>query len=297
MNAETGNLTQGFEHLIRENEPLAPFTRLNLGGVAEFFAEPTTLDELVELVKRFSAAELPIRLIGGGSNILVRDEGVPGLVLHLSAPVFGNIQVEGNQMTVGGGAQLSHFVSSAVREGLSGPEQLVGVPGTVGGALHANTSAHKVDIGTWIKSAQVLKRSGEILTRDADSLNFSYGKSSLNELVILSAKFEFEKEDPELLTRRMQKLWIVRRAAQPLSERNAAYIFQDHGGERASDLIERAGLKGTRIGEVEISDREPNVFVANTGATTADALRLMELVKKQVADQLEIELEPIVQIW
>ena len=297
MNSQTGNLVSGFEHIVRENEPLAPFTRLNIGGVAEYFAEPTTLDELIEIVKRFSSAELPIRLIGGGSNILVRDEGVPGLVLHLSAPAFCQIQVDGNQMTAGGGAALSHFVSTAVREGLSGPEQMVGVPGTVGGALHANASAHGVDIGSWVKSAQVLTRSGDVITRDADSLSFSYGKSSLTELVILSAVFEFEKDDPEQLTRQMQKLWIVRRASQPLSERNAAYFFKDHGGQRASELIEEAGLKGTQVGKAEVSDRDANVIVAHTGATTQDVIRLMELVKSQVHERFDIQLESLVQIW
>ena len=213
--------------------------------------------------------------------------------LHLSAPAFCQILVDGNRLTVGGGAALSHFVSTAVREGLSGPEQMVGVPGTVGGALHANVSAHGVDIGSWVESAQVLTRSGEVITRDADSLTFSYGKSSLTELVILSAVFEFEQEDSALLTRRMQKLWIVRRASQPLSERNAAYFFKDHGGQRASDLIDKAGLKGTQVGKAEVSDRDANVIVAHTGATAQDVMRLMDLVKSQVHERFDVELETV----
>ncbi len=287
----------GFEHIVRENEPLASFTRLNLGGVAEFFAEPTTVDELVGLVKAFSVAGLPVRLIGGGSNVLIRNEGVSGLVLHLGAPVFTAIDVDGNRIAAGGGAKLSHFVSTAVREGLSGPEQLVGIPGTVGGALHSNTGAHGVDIGTWVQSAQVLTRSGELNVRDNDSLTFSYKQSSLDELVIVSAVFEFENEPTEELTKQMQKLWIVRRAAQPITERHAAHIFKDHGGEKANELIDSAGLKGTRVGEVEVSDTDPNVFVAGTGATTDDVLRLMELVRSQVSERLSVELEPAIQIW
>lgn len=297
MNADTQTLLSGFEHVVRENEPLAPFTRLNVGGVAEYFAEPSDLDELVGLVKRFSAEHLPIRLIGGGSNILVRDQGVAGLVLHLSSPAFCQIAVTGNRMTCGGGVALSHFVSAAVKEGFSGPEQLVGIPGTIGGALHANTSAHGVDIGSWVNSAKVLNRNGEIALRAADSITFSYGQSSLTELVILEAEFEFERDDIGLLTKQMQKLWIVRRSTRPLSERNAAYMFNDHGGESASSLIERAGLKGTKIGNVEISDRESNVFLAHTGATADEVIRLMDLVQTQVQERLEVKLEPAVQVW
>ena len=291
------SLISGFEHIVRENEPMAPYTRLKLGGVAEYFAEPTSVDELVSLVKRFTENEIPIRLIGDGTNLLVRNEGVAGLVVLLSAPAFCSIDVKDNKILVGGGANISHFVATAVREGLSGPEQMVGIPGTIGGALHNNTGAHGVDVGSWVQSVDVLTRAGERVTRDKDSLSFSYRQSSLTELVILSAAFEFEKEDPAALTKQMQKLWIVRRASQPLSHENTTYIFQDHGGDSASDLIENAGLKGTRVGNVEISDQNANFFVAHNDASSEDVLRLIELVKTQVAERLDVQLETAIQIW
>ena len=202
------SLLSGYEHIVRENEPLAPFTRLKIGGVAEYFAEPTNNEELTGLVKQFSEANLPIRLIGSGTNLLINDTGVKGLVIHLAAPDFCTIAVNENRITVGGGTRLSHFVATAVREGLSGPEQLVGLPGTIGGALHNNTDAHGVDIGTWVESAEVLTRAGERITREKESLSFSYRQSSLSELVILKAEFVLEKEPPENLTKAMQKLWI-----------------------------------------------------------------------------------------
>ncbi len=290
------SIINGFEHIVRENQSLAPYTRLKLGGVAEFFAEPTTQDELVGLVKRFDQQQQPIRLIGSGSNVVIRDEGVPGLVLHLSAPCFCEISVDDNRIIAGGGTQLSHFVSTAVREGLAGPENLVGIPGTIGGALHGNTGAHGVDIGSWVQNARVLTRAGEIIERDRDAVAFSYRQSSLNELVILKATFQFERESPELLTRQLQKLWIVRRASQPISE-NAIYVFKDDGVETASELIDRAGLKGMQVGEVEISDRDANLFVVQPGATSQDVLRLIDLVKNQVHDRLGVEIQAAVQIW
>jgi UDP-N-acetylmuramate dehydrogenase len=291
------SLIAGLEHIVRENEPLAPYTSLGIGGVAEFFAEPTTVEELTELVRRFGAANQPMRLLGGGSNVLVRDEGVPGLVVHLGAPEFCQLEADGNQLHAGGGARLSHFISTAVREGMAGPEQLVGIPGTIGGALHANTGAGGFDIGSWLVRAEVLTRTGERLIRERNELVFSYRASSLNELVILRATFGFERESPSELTRRMQKNWIVRRASQPSLGEPAAYVFKDHGGESAASLIERAGLKGTQVGEVEVLDRNCNYFVAKAGASSADFLRLVDLVRRQVEDRLDIKLALALQVW
>ena len=290
-------LLSGFEHIVRKNEPLAPFTRLNIGGSAEYFAEPTNRDELFGLVAKFTAAEKPVRLIGSGSNLLVSDSGVKGLVIHLAAPAFCTIDVNENRLTAGGGTRLSHFVATAVREGFSGPEQLVGLPGTIGGALHNNTGAHGVDIGTWVESATVLTRAGEVLTHSKETMSFSYRQSSLSELVILSAEFSFDKESVDALTKEMQKLWIVRRAAQPEPGHNSAYMFKDVGGELASDLIDQAGLKGTRVGSAALLDNDLNFFVADPEATSSDVLELIELVKNQVAERLDVSLETAIQIW
>lgn len=288
---------EGFEHIVVSGEPLAPLTWLRLGGAAEYFAEPTSLDELSQLVRRCQEEDLPVRLLGGGSNILVRDAGVPGLVLHLSAPTFGEIRVKGNTIAAGAGAKLGHVVATAVREGLAGLEQLVGIPGTVGGALRGNSGSHGGDIGQWVRSATVMTQTGEIITRSRDDLNFAYRRSSLDELAILGAEFELEEEDPQPLTKRLQKLWIVKKASQPLSNQNAACIFKSPGGISAGSLIEQAGLKGTRVGDAEICDRDTNFIVAQPRATSQDVLRLIDLIRSQVADRLGVELETEIQIW
>lgn len=291
------SLLDGFQHIVRESEPLAPFTRLHIGGAADYFAEPTNRDELIGLVKRFSENELPVRLIGSGSNLLVSDDGVRGLVIHLSSPEFGQIDVLPQGLRAGGGARLSHFVSTAVREGFAGPEQLVGLPGTIGGALHNNTSAHGVDIGTWVRRAEVLTRAGEVRQREADSMSFSYRRSSLSELVILNAEFEFEAEDPAVLTKVMQKLWIVRRSSQAGPDLPSAYMFQDSGSETASELIQRADLKGLRVGHVALLESDPNFFVVEPGATSQQVRELIQQVQQGVAERLEVELQLAIQIW
>lgn len=291
------SLLEGFEHIVQENVPLAPLNRLRLGGMAHYLAQPTSRDELLNLIQRFHENEVPIKVLGGGSNVLVPDEGFGGLVIQLSAPAFTEMKVEGGRMIAGGGAQLSHFISIAVREGFAGPEQLVGIPGTVGGSLHLNTSAHGGNIGTWARQATVVTGKGAVLVRGTDDLNFSYRKSSLTELAILEAEFEFEQEDAETLIKRMQKLWIVRKAQQPMLDEPCAYVFKDHGGTSASSLLTQAGIQGIRVGGVEVSDRNPNFFVAREEATAADFLKLADLVKAQVHEQLSVELELSVDVW
>ena len=291
------DLLSGLEHIVRPNEPLAPYTWFRLGGAAEYFAEPTSVDELSTLVRRFSEADQPIRLLGGGSNILVRDEGVPGLVIHLSAAPFAQIAAQGQTVTAGGAAKLGHVISVAVREGLSGLEQLVGIPGTVGGALHGNASTHSGDIGQWTRRASVMTRSGEILTRQRDDLRFAYRQSSLDELVILEAEFHLESENPVELTKRMQKLWIVKKSQQPIGDAATGCIFKDSGGSSAASLIEMAGLKGTGVGGAELSDRCANFITVRAGASTADVLRLVDLVQAQVAERLGVHLETQIDVW
>lgn len=287
----------GLEHIVRQGEPLAPYTWLRIGGLAEHFAEPTSLDELATLVSRCRQESMPVRLLGGGSNLLVRDEGVPGLVISLSAPAFCEISVKGQEINAGGGAKLGHLISTAVREGLAGLEQLVGIPGTVGGALHGNAGTEAGDIGQWTRGATVMTRTGEILTRSADDLNFAYRHSSLDELVILSARFELEPQDPPELTKRMQKLWIVKRANQPMGNLNVGCIFKSPSGASADSLIELAGLKGTRVGEAEVSDRHANFIVANPKTASQDVMRLIELIQSRVAERTGTELEPAIEIW
>lgn len=291
------SLLDGFEHIVRENEPLAHYTWFRLGGEAEYFAEPTTADELAGIVRRFREADQPIRLIGGGSNLLVRDKGVKGLVIHLSAPAFGGISVSGNTVKAGSGAKLGHVISTAVREGLAGLEPLVGIPGTVGGALHTNATAHGGDIGQTTRAARVMTRSGEIITRTRDELSFAYRVSSLDELVILDAEFEFEHEDPNELTRRLQKIWIVKRSSQPAANQGMGCVFKDAGGIAAAGLVEQAGLKGMRVGNAEVSGRNPNFIVAEPGATADDVYQLIELMQSQVSDRLGVDLERQIEIW
>ena len=290
-------LTAGFEHFVRKDESLAPHTWLRLGGAAEFFAEPTTVDELSAVVRRCCEMDVPVRVLGGGSNLLIHDDGVPGMVISLTHPAFSTLQVDGNRLKAGGGARLSHAVSTAVGHGLAGLEALAGVPGTIGGALHGNAGTNGVDIGQSVREATVMTRAGEIHTRSAQDLQFTYRQSSLDELVILDAVFELETADSEELTRRMQKFWIVQKATQPGGEQRVGFLFVDPPGLAARALIEQAGLKGTKVGGAEVCGEHPNFVIATASATTSDILRLSELVQSRVKEVTGVELKRQLTVW
>lgn len=287
----------GFEHILREREPLAPHTWFRLGGAAEYFAEPTSIEELAGLVRRCAELGLAVHLLGGGSNLLIRDEGVAGVVIRLAAGPFCAIQSQDSTITSGGGAKLGHVISASVGQGLAGLEQLVGIPGTVGGALHGNAGTEVGDIGQWTESASVMLRSGEIVTRHREDLRFAYRSSSLDELVILSARFQLERDNPETLTKRLQKQWIIAKASQPAGDLTAGCIFKNPIGATAATLIDQAGLKGTRVGQVEVNGTYPNFFVSGSGASSRDVLKLIDLVKTQVQTRLGVELETQIEVW
>jgi UDP-N-acetylmuramate dehydrogenase len=290
-------LIKGFEHFVRRAEPLAEHTWFHLGGPAEYFAEPNTVEELQALVRRCHEQDVLIRMLGGGSNLLVREEGASGMVVRLSAPAFTQISVGKQTISAGGGAKLGQTISTSVREGLAGLEALVGIPGTVGGALHGNAGSRGGDLGQWTCRATVMTQSGEILERTREELVFAYRESSLDELVILAGEFQLDADNPEELTKRMQKQWIVKKAAQPLGHQSAGCIFKNPRGMSAGMLIEQAGLKGSRVGQAEVSDRHANFIVSEPGATSQDVLRLIELVRGRVMEKLGIELETEIEIW
>lgn len=287
----------GFEKTVRQDEPLAMHTWFQIGGSAQYFAEPQNVDQLVALIKRCHQEDVPLRVLGGGSNLLVRDEGVPGLVIRLSEPAFCDLHQEGCSIVVGGGARLGRVVTTAVREGLAGLEALVGIPGTMGGALHGNAGAHGGDIGQWTAQATVITDTGEVIHRQREDLVFGYRQSSLDELIILEARLDLEEDDPRELTKRMQKQWIIRKASQPMGHQCAGCVFKNPRGMTAGELIERAGLKGTRIGGAVVSERHANFILAEPECTSQDVLRLIDMLRNQVRERLGVELELELEVW
>lgn len=283
--------------LVRLNEPMANHTWLKVGGPAQMYAEPHSIAELQQLLQIADHQGLPVRMLGGGSNLLIRDEGVSGLIIKLSGEVFTSVQIDGTIVHAGGAASLSNVISQSVSEGLAGLETLVGIPGTIGGAVKGNAGGRHGEIGDHVRSIDVMTSQGERFTRSGDELSFAYRFSGISELVILSVELELKPGDIDEITRRMRQLWITKKASQPFSFQSAGCIFKNPRGLSAGALIEQSGLKGTRIGGAEVSDRHANFIITHSGATSTDVLNLIDLVRSRVHEKHGLELESEITIW
>ena len=291
------NFPDDLLYLVRTDEPLGPLVWLGIGGPARYFAEPVEPDDVQKLIRAANESDLPVRILGGGSNLLVRESGFDGLVISMSGPATSGIEITGNKMTVGAGAKLSHAVIKAVGAGLGGVEHLVGIPGTVGGAVVGNASSDGRDIGSVVESVTVLERSGELRTLTQEQAGFSHRKSSLVGLAILSVTFDLESADVTALTKRMQKLWIGRNASRPSEEPRIAMPFVEPDEMSVSDLLHQVGLAGVREGEVSIDTQHPQFLIARSGATSEQCMKLIERVREQVLLQTGIDLQLDLQIW
>ena len=291
------SLQEKFPDITQADQPLAPLTWLKGGGLAQFVVEPRSVEELQEVVTFCHENETSVRVLGGGSNLLVKDEGVSGVVLRLTHEAFAQVSVDGTTVRAGSGALLSNAISESVKAGLEGLDVLVGVPGTIGGALQGNAGGRSGDIGQFVSNVTVITVKGEKFVRAEDELSFAYRSSSINELAIIEGEFQLKEGDPEEITRRIRKLWIMKRASQPLASQSAGCIFKNPRGLSAGALIEQSGLKGTRIGEAEISDRHANFVVTHEGATSDDVVRLIDLTQSKVAEQFGVDLELELQVW
>lgn len=290
-------LLDDFRDIVKRDEPLAAHTFFRLGGPAEYFARPRSIEELAALVTRCRQGNVPLHLLGGGCNLLVRDEGVKGIVVKLDEAAFTDIKIKGNLVDAGAGALLSNVITKTAKAELGGFEVLVGIPGTIGGSLRMNAGGRAGDIGQFTGLVTVMDWQGQIHVRRRDELEFNYRETNLDEPVILAGQFELEPDNPESIIKRMRKIWITKKASQPLGFQSAGCIFKNTRGLSAGLLIEQTGLKGTKVGGAEVSERHANFIVANAGSTSRDVLRLIDLVRSRVAERFGVELELEIKIW
>lgn len=237
-----------FKDITRTDEPLAPYTWLKVGGPAQYFIQPRNVEELTAVVRCCHDEQIPIRLLGGGSNLLIRSEGVSGVIIRFQGEEFSRIEVQGTTIRAGAGTPISQLISQSVKAELAGLESLAGIPGTVGGALHGNAGGRSGDIGQFVQSVTVLTAKGEQFTRTDDELSFGYRQSSINELVILEAAFQLQKDDPEEIVRRMRKQWIMKKATQPLTFQSAGCIFKNPRGLSAGGIDRTVRAEGNSSG-------------------------------------------------
>jgi len=278
-------------------EPLAKHTWLGVGGVAQYFCEPMSAESLAAVVSRCNEMGVKLRVIGGGSNVLVPSDGIDAMVIRLSAAPFCGVEVDGQSVRVGAGAKLVHLVSAAVQAGLSGLEDLVGIPGTVGGGLVGNAAAHGCNLGQRVHSVTVMLPDGSTEDRLRDDIAFASSWSSLDGVIVLSARFDLDEDDPEHLTKRMQKQWIVERSEQPSGTRSVAMMFKDPVGTTAESLVAQAGCRDLCIGGASIYPSCANYVVTEAGCPSTDVQELVEKVRARVREKLGVELAPRIRVW
>lgn len=284
---------QDFAEILRPKEPLGPFTQLKIGGPGEVVVVPRDAAELQAVLRRCQEKQVPWRVLGGGGNLLIRDEGVKGVVIRLGAPAFTDIGVQGKKVRAGAGASLGTLISTAARHGLSGLEAFVGLPGTVGGALRNFAGDRFGDLGQRVSHVEALDRRGERLLQQRDELDLG----GLDDLLLLAAEFELDADSPEAIVKRMRKAWIHRKATQPFTFQSAVRMFKNPPGLNAAALIEQAGLIGTRVGGASVSDRDPSYVVVDPGTSSRDVLRLLDLVRTRVEDRFHVELDTDITVW
>jgi UDP-N-acetylmuramate dehydrogenase len=286
-----------FAEIIEPNAPLAPFTQLKIGGPAEALVQPRSMSELSAVARRCFERQVRFRILGGGGNILVQDEGVKGVILRLAAPAFTQVSTAGKCLKAGCGATLSAVIAHATRHNLAGLETLVGLPGTIGGALLLNAGDRTSDIGQFVRRVEVLDSQAIVRVREHDDLRFSSTGASIDDPILLSAEFELETDRPETIVKRLRKSWIQYKATQPFSFQAASRLFKNPPGLNAAVLIEQTGLIGTRVGAALVSERNANHVIAESGASARDVLRLIDLIRSRIQDRFHLELELAISVW
>ncbi|TCD06177.1 UDP-N-acetylmuramate dehydrogenase [Erythrobacteraceae bacterium CFH 75059] len=274
-----------------QNAPLAKLTWFKSGGAADWLFEPEDRDDL-QAFMRWLDGRLPVMALGLGSNLIVRDGGVPGVVIRLGKAFAGVTVEEGGLLACGGGASGIRVASGARDAGLAGLEFLRGIPGTVGGFVRMNGGAYGREVADILHDCDVIMPDGACLRLGACELGFTYRHSDLPEgAVVVGARFRGTAGDPEAIAAEMDRIAAAREATQPLRTRTGGSTFKNPPGHKAWRLVDAAGCRGLRLGDAQVSEKHAN-FLINTGtATSAQIEGLGELVRDRVRARTGVDLQ------
>lgn len=284
--------------IVKENEPLANHTTMKIGGPADIFIEPSTIEGLQTAMEMIVEHKVKWTAIGRGSNLLVSDDGIEGVVIKLGKGV-NDIDMDGGKLRVGGGYPLVALATQISRKGYSGLEFASGIPGSVGGAVYMNAGAHGSDISNILTAAHILFPNGQMEWLTNDEMAFSYRTSVLQKKrpgIVIEAVFSLIAGDKDKISAEMQKNKDYRKNTQPYNDPCAGSIFRNPLPKYAGQLIESAGLKGHSLGGAQISEMHGNFIVNKGNATAADVLALIQHAKDTVFDKFDVKLETEVEI-
>ena len=287
------NIPAELAGIVSRNAELAPLTHSGIGGTAEYLAVPRSRDELLALVAAARDAKTPIHVLGSGSRVLIGDGVIPGLVIRLSDPAFAEIAIAGATVTAGAGTSLVELVAKVCAAGLTGMEPLVGLAGTVGGAI-CGSGGGAGEIADTLRSVEVIDEGGQVVQRERGDSAFGGTLEDPAGGIVLSARFDLIADKPESIIRAMRRNWIHRKASLPYTWQKGLRVFRDIPGADVSHLIDRSKLARTRVGLAEVSERNGNYIIVSAGAKSADVLTLIgqmaDRVKSETGESLEREL-------
>lgn len=282
---------------FRVREPLARYTTMRVGGAAEVMVFPSSREQMSEAMKWASELSLPVRLLGAGSNLLVPDEGVAGVVLYTGAMKVVRFH-EGGLIEAEAGVNFPALVRTAAARGLRGLEAGVGIPGSLGGVVAMNAGAYDFSIGRRVQRVSVVMPSGQSRTLERREIDFRYRASSLGvDLAIAGSVLSLDEDDPRAVREDVDRHMAQRKATQPVGVRSAGCIFKNPAGDSAGRIIDQLGLKGLRVGTAVVSEVHGNFIVSDPGGTAAAVFALIEQVKERVHRATSIALEEEVKRW
>lgn len=278
-------------------EMLERHTSLRIGGPASVWVEPRGLKELERIVIFAGENGINTFVMGGGTNVLARDEGFDGIVINLGSDAFKDIKVNGTTVSVGAGHSVPALVRLCCNEGLSGLESLIGIPGTVGGAVYMNAGGWSSplyrNIGDYVSSLKVMDNKGRIRTLKREALSFGYRSSNLSGYIILEADLELGTEDSSALKSRCSKFLRMKRDKQVLDLPSAGCVFKNPKDFQftTGQMIDMLGLKGRVSGGAQVSEKHANFIINRGKASCEDVMKLVDMIRKKVMDNYNISLE------
>ncbi|WP_207093521.1 UDP-N-acetylmuramate dehydrogenase [Novosphingobium sp. PY1] len=276
---------------LTANAPLAPLVWFKSGGVAEWLFEPRDIADLQAFLRELDPA-VPIMALGLGSNMIVRDGGVPGVVVRLGKPFARVARVDAVTLDCGGGASGILVSSTARDNGISGVEFLRSIPGTVGGFVRMNGGAYGGEVKDILVDCDVVLRSGELVTLGNADLGYTYRHSELPEgAIVVAARFKGRPGDPVAIQAEMDRISASREASQPLRSKTGGSTFKNPEGHKAWQLVDQAGCRGLQVGGAQVSEKHTNFLINTGGATSADIEALGEEVRRRVRENSGVELE------
>jgi UDP-N-acetylmuramate dehydrogenase len=276
---------------LQIDAPLAPLTTLRVGGAADRLATPRDRDSLLAVLELAREAEVPFFMLGNGSDLVISDAGIRGLVIRNRA---SSTRIEGTTLHADSGTPMAKLVKACTSEGLAGLEFGISIPGSLGGAVWANAGAHGGEMRDVVTEVEAYDPHEATVARlGADECSFSYRESRFKHSgeMVLAATLALRRGDPRQIAERVAEHQRIRRETQPLADQNAGSVFRNPPGDHAGRLIDQAGLKGTRVGTAQVSTLHANFIVTERDGRAADVRALGDLVRRRVADRFGVELE------